>query len=123
MKLWTRVFAGIVLSSGIAAAQAHAHLRSAVPADGSVVSTSPPQAVLDFSEPARLTAAWIQRSGAARKKIEPLPAQSAASVAVPLPKLSPGLYELSWRALSADGHIVPGHIHFTVTPPDAAGAR
>ena len=123
MRRWTRVVAGIVLSAGIAAAQAHAHLRRAVPADGSVISASPPQVVLDFSEPARLTAAWIQRSGDPRRKIESLPRESAASVAVPLPALRPGLYELSWRALSADGHIVPGHIHFTVTPPGAADAR
>ncbi|MGH8221270.1 MAG: copper resistance CopC family protein [Steroidobacteraceae bacterium] len=123
MRRWARVFAGIVLSSGIAAAQAHAHLRSAVPADGSVVSAPPSQVVLDFSEPARLTAAWIQRSGGPKSKIERLPRQSAASVAVPLPALSPGLYELSWRALSADGHIVPGRIHFTVTRPGAARGR
>jgi len=123
MRRWVRRFAAIVLSAGVAAAQAHAHLRGAVPADGSVVSTPPAQAVLDFSEPARLTAAWIQRSGGARRKVEPLPQQSAASVAVSLPALSPGLYELSWRALSADGHIVPGHIHFTVTPPGATASR
>jgi methionine-rich copper-binding protein CopC len=123
MKRWARVCAAIVLSGGIAAVQAHAHLRSAVPADGSVLSAPPPQVVLEFSEPARLTAAWIQRSGGARRKIAPLPRQSAASVALPLPALRAGLYELSWRALSADGHIVPGHIHFTVMPPNGGGAR
>ena len=123
MRRWTRVFAGIVLSSGIAAAQAHAHLRSSVPADGSVLSAPPAQVVLDFSEPARLTAAWIQRRGAARRKLERLLQESAASIALMVPALRPGEYELSWRALSADGHIVPGHIHFTVTPPGAAGAR
>lgn len=123
MTRWARVSVGIVLSCGIAAAQAHAHLRSSLPADGSVLSAPPAQVVLDFSEPARLTAAWIQRSGGPRKKIEPLPQQSAASVAVTVPALKPGQYELSWRALSADGHIVPGHIHFTVTPGSSAGAR
>lgn len=128
MTRWARVFTGIVLSSAIAVAQAHAHLRSAVPADGSVVSAPPSHVVLDFSEPARLTAAWIQRSGGPKSKLERLPQQSAARVAVPLPALRPGRYELSWRALSADGHIVPGHIHFTVTRftatrPGATGAR
>jgi methionine-rich copper-binding protein CopC len=123
MRRWARVFVGIVLSSGIAAAQAHAHLRSSVPADGSVLTAPPPQIVLDFSEPARLTTAWIQRSGGPRRTVEPLPQQSAASVALTVPALKPGQYELSWRALSADGHIVPGHIHFTVTSPGAAGAR
>ena len=123
MRHWARVFAGIVLSSGIAAAYAHAHLRSSVPVDGSVLSAPPPQVVLDFSEPARLTAAWIQRRGGRRAKIGSLPQQSAASVVVTVPALTPGLYELSWRALSADGHIVPGHIRFTVTAPGKTGAR
>ncbi len=123
MTRWTRVLAGVVLSSAVAAAQAHAHLRSSLPADGSVLSAPPRQVVLDFSEAARLTAAWIQRSGDPRAKITELPKQSAASVAVSLPALRPGRYELSWRALSADGHLMPGHIHFTVTPSGAQGAR
>jgi copper resistance protein C len=123
MKRWARTVAAIALSLGIAAAQAHARLRSSVPANGSVLSSPPAHVTLELSEPARLTAAWIQRSGAPRKKIEPLPGESAASVVVTLPLLSPGRYELSWRALSADGHIVPGHIRFTVAAPAAAGAR
>ena len=120
MRCWTSVFVGIALSSGMAAAQAHAHLRGSLPADGSVLSAAPALVVLDVSEPARLTAAWIQRSGGPRRKIESLPQQSAASVAVTVPALKPGRYELSWRALSADGHIVPGHIHFTVIPAGTA---
>ncbi len=123
MKRWARPIAGIVLSSWIAAAQAHAHLRSAVPADGSVIPVAPSQAVLQFSESARLTAAWIRKNGGARKKLDSLPQQSAARLAVPLPALSPGRYELAWRALSADGHIVPGHIRFTVAPSGASGRR
>ena len=123
MRRWAQVFAGILLFSGIAAAHAHAHLRSALPADGSVISASPPRVVLEFSEPARLTAAWIQRSGGPKRKIASLPEQSTASVALSMPALGEGKYELSWRALSADGHIVPGHIHFTVTSPAAAPPR
>src|SRR5579885_2684187 len=119
MRRWASVFAGIVLSSGIAAAEAHAHLRSSVPADGSVLSAPPAQVVLELSEPARLTAAWIRRGGGPRRKIEPLPQRSAARAALRLPALGAGQYELSWRALSADGHIVPGHIRFTVAPPGA----
>lgn len=114
MRRWTRALAGIALTAVVAAAHAHAHLRHSVPADGSVLSAPPRQVVLDFSEAARLTAAWIQRSGGSRTPIAGLPRQSAASVAVSLPALGAGRYELSWRALSADGHIMPGHIHFTV---------
>jgi methionine-rich copper-binding protein CopC len=35
---------------------------------------------------------------------------------VPLPALAAGRYRLRWRALSADGHVVPGELHFTLNP-------
>jgi methionine-rich copper-binding protein CopC len=113
-------FVGLALSAWMVGAEAHAHLHSSMPANGSVVTAAPSEVVLDFSEAARLTAAWIQKSGGAKQKLERLPEQSAAKVAVPLPALTPGRYELSWRALSADGHIVPGHIRFTISHAGAA---
>ncbi len=97
-------------------ANAHAHLRSSIPADASTVSASPPSLVLNFSESALLTAAAIQGAGGAARKLEPLPTKAAAQLSLPLPALAPGTYVVSWRMLSADGHIVPGSIHFTVAP-------
>ena len=37
-----------------------------------------------------------------------------AEVHVKLPALAPGRYRLSWRAASADGHVMTGQISFTV---------
>jgi methionine-rich copper-binding protein CopC len=34
---------------------------------------------------------------------------------VALPALAPGSYQVSYRALSADGHIVPGQLRFTLS--------
>jgi methionine-rich copper-binding protein CopC len=103
-----------------AVAHAHVHLTAAVPADGSV-GKAPEHIVLTFSEAARLTAMTLQREGEAPHKLTPLPAEMGIRITVPLPKLSPGRYTLSWRVVSDDGHIMPGALHFTVLESDAAG--
>jgi copper transport protein len=111
---------GVALLMGLAVAQAHTHLKKSTPSDGSVIATSPPTITLQFSEAARLTVAWIQKGDEPRQKLAPLSEKPATEVAVTVPKLSPGNYIVSWRALSNDGHVVPGQIHFTVAAPGAA---
>ncbi len=99
---------------GAAVVQAHAHLERAVPADGSVLHAAPTQLVLTLSEAARLTVLWIEPAGGERHKVAALPSQPAREISVVLPPLAPGKYVIEWRALSADGHVVPGQIHFTL---------
>lgn len=111
-----RVLLALLLCSFVPTLQAHAHLEEASPAQGSILHAAPQQLVLRFSEPARLTTLTLEREGAARQKIAPLPTESQARIVVPLPALAAGHYRLSWRALSADGHVVPGELHFTLTP-------
>ncbi|HYL02724.1 MAG TPA: copper resistance CopC family protein [Steroidobacteraceae bacterium] len=96
------------------AAQAHAHLERSVPADGSVLHAAPAQLVLAFSEPGRLTALWIEDAAGKRRKVEVLPEVSARELTVTLPLLAPGRYAIGWRVLSADGHVMPGRIRFTI---------
>jgi methionine-rich copper-binding protein CopC len=106
----------------IAVAHAHAHLTAAVPADGSV-GAAPEHIVLTFSEAARITVMTLQREGEEPRKLAPLPAEMATRVSVPLPKLSPGKYTLSWRVVGEDGHVVPGALHFTIVAPAARSGR
>ncbi len=108
------ILPALALLVAMTVAEAHAHLRSAVPADGSSVATPPSRVVLRFSEAARLTAAWIARNAAPREPLRPLPDRAARELALSLPTLAPGRYVVSWRALSADGHIMPGEVRFTV---------
>jgi methionine-rich copper-binding protein CopC len=84
------------------------------PADGSQVTAAPTELVLSFSEAAQLTALAIARAGGATQKLT-APAASQARIRVPLPALAAGDYVVSWRALGADGHLVPGQIRFTIT--------
>ena len=101
----------VLMSTGLLA---HAHLEEAQPADGSVITAAPGNITLRFSEKARLTALWIAADGGERRKITPLPDTAQARIAVALPVLSPGTYVISWRVVSADGHVVPGRIRFTL---------
>jgi methionine-rich copper-binding protein CopC len=116
----TKWFTGSVLFVLVATAYAHAHLTAAVPAEGSAVK-APQQVVLTFSEAARITSMTLQREGEEPHKLTPLPAEVAARITVPLPRLSPGKYTLSWRVVGDDGHIVPGALHFTVVESAAPG--
>ena len=115
----TKWLTGSALLVLVTVAHAHAHLTAAVPADGSV-GKAPEHIVLTFSEAARLTAMTLQREGEEPRKLTPLPAEMATRLTIPLPKLSPGRYTLSWRVVSDDGHVVPGALHFTVVASSGA---
>jgi copper resistance protein C len=117
----TKWFTGGALLILVATAHAHAHLTAAVPAEGSS-GAAPQRIVLSFSEAARITALTLQREGEEPRKLSPLPAETAARITVPVPRLSPGKYTLSWRVVGGDGHVVPGALHFTVLESPAAGA-
>lgn len=111
-----RAVGGLVLTLAATAVFAHAHLQKAVPADGGVVNAAPSNVVLTFSEPARLTACWLQKGEAAKQKISGLATTPAKEISVPIPSLDAGSYVLSWRVVGDDGHIMPGQIHFTIAP-------
>jgi methionine-rich copper-binding protein CopC len=107
-----------VLCAGLALpllAGAHAHLTAAEPADGSTLSAAPAQFILRFSEPALLTALGVQAQGTSRpQKITPLPTTASAEIHVAAPPLAPGAWELRYRVVSADGHLMAGSVHFTI---------
>lgn len=97
-------------------ASAHAHLDKVNPADGSSLTAPPAALEMTFSEPARMTALWIQRDREPKQAVKDLPKATATTLRVPLPLLAPGAYAISWRVLSADGHVASGGLHFTILP-------
>jgi len=103
----------LLLCSG--AALAHVHLRDSSPADGARLAAAPTALTLSFSEPAQLTALSLQQDQGSSWKLS-APAEPQLRVIVSLPALTPGSYHLRWRALSRDGHVVPGEIRFSITP-------
>ena len=109
-----RLAIALLLLTGSSSVLAHAHLTHSAPADGAHLASAPRLLELHFSEAAQLTALWIQRSGAERVKLGPLPAKAVAEISMPLPPLAPGQYLISWRVLGSDGHVAPGQLHFSV---------
>jgi methionine-rich copper-binding protein CopC len=114
LKLITAAVAA-ALMTGVA--NAHAHLESAMPADGATVPTSPESIMLMFSEAAKLTALTIQKDGEEAQKLGPLPAKAAVHLMVAAPKLAPGHYTVDYRVVSDDTHVMSGKVKFTVAAP------
>jgi methionine-rich copper-binding protein CopC len=109
-----RVALAWLLLWGSSGALAHAHLQGSSPVDGSHLSAAPAVLVLSFSESARLTALSLESPDGKRTQLV-APAEPQARISVPLPSLTPGTYVVYWRALAADGHLVPGQIRFTIS--------
>ena len=113
MKKWNGWVGGLALMLAISA-QAHTHLKSATPAEGSTVKSAE-QITLTFSEKATVTALTLQKEGGDERKLTP-PAEGAADhVKVAAGKLEPGKYTLNWRVVSDDKHVMSGKLHFTVS--------
>jgi len=109
-----KVMGAFILALAASVALAHAHLQKSVPANGATVDAAPASVVLTFSEPAKLTACWLQKGDGPKEKIAGLGTTAAREISVPVSQLQPGRYVLSWRAVGDDGHVVPGQIQFTV---------
>ncbi len=95
---------------------AHAKLLSSSPSAGMQLAAAPKALTLDFNESVRLAALTISAAG----KDIPLPydrGAAASHVAVPLPALVPGTYQVQWSALTVDdGHVVRGTFSFVIDP-------
>jgi methionine-rich copper-binding protein CopC len=104
-----------------APAFAHSELTASMPADKASVDTAPKELMLHFSEPVRLTALAITKAGGAQQALSPLPTRSQKDFSTASPGLTNGQYTVSWRALSADAHVMTGQFAFAVAEPIAAG--
>lgn len=108
-------FVVLIIALAVASvAAAHAHLEASTPANHSTLSVAPSEVRLRFLEEVRLTALLIQSGDAKPQKLGPLPAGNARTFSLPLPPIGSGSYAITWRALSADGHVMSGTIAFTV---------
>jgi copper transport protein len=104
----------------LSAALAHAVIVRSDPPDGSVISKSPPQIRLWFSE---AISAQLTQAQVLNVRGEAVPSTGAAGdpshhtlLVVTVPELPDGIYNVVYTALSAaDGHVTQGHIVFKVS--------
>jgi methionine-rich copper-binding protein CopC len=100
---------------------AHAKMKASIPADGATVPAGLSQIELTFSHPMRLTLVRLHRAADDADVPLPgaLPKSFAEAATVPVDTLTAGAYEVSWTAVSEDGHVMKGHFAFKVTAPPA----
>jgi len=110
----------LVLSILSGKADAHAALVSATPAIDAVVSQSPPQVALSFSEdlePAFCKVEVSDASGQRRDKGDlHLQPGNPRVLVLSLPPLTPADYVVTWRVTSVDTHKSQGRFGFAVAP-------
>lgn len=104
-------------------ALAHDELVSATPADGTVLAEAPAEIELVFSsELMDLGNQVIVADAAGTNVAESEPVLNRETLVQKLPELTDGEYQVSWRAVSGDGHPITGAFSFTVGDPAAADA-
>jgi len=114
-------FLGLTLAFTLAASQAfaHAHLKTASPADGATVAP-PAEVILEFTEELEIRLSSITVRDAAGEAIGVAPAEAVPgdrkTLKVRLKPVSPGAYIVEWAATSVDTHRVTGQYRFTVRP-------
>jgi methionine-rich copper-binding protein CopC len=113
---------GAALLFASAFAQAHSHLQSSKPAEGSVVNAAPTAIELNFSEAVTLTALSIQKGDEKSQSLAPPSDKPTQKISIAVPPLSPGKYVVNYRAVSDDNHVMPGALHFTVGAQPAKDA-
>lgn len=116
--LVSSIAAALLLASTFA--QAHSHLQSSKPAEGSTVNASPAAIELNFSEAVTLTALTLQKGAEKGQPLGPLSDKPTEKISVSVPTLAPGKYVVNYRAVSDDNHVMNGTLHFTVSAGKAA---
>ena len=116
MKTPLRLLAVTALLLPLLAA-AHSAVTLTSPANGAVLKVAPSEFMLMFNEAAKLAKVTLQKGGEVEQKdVGPLPAAAAQHIVIPAPKLGAGEYTLRYRAVGADGHVVPGVVKFSIAP-------
>ncbi|WP_377848715.1 copper homeostasis periplasmic binding protein CopC [Bosea sp. UC22_33] len=112
---------GLTLAFALAATQAvaHAHLKTASPAEGATVA-APPEITLSFTEELEAKLSSITVKDARGGVVSAAPAEAVPgdrkALKILLKPVSPGTYSVEWAATSVDTHRVTGQYRFTVRP-------
>lgn len=109
------VLAGLAVAPGTALA--HAELLSTSPTADALLTASPAEILLTFSESVQVVPRSIRLVSADGTDVQigsPRQDGGAATLAADVPTLANGSYVVAWRAVSSDSHPVSGAFTFSV---------
>jgi methionine-rich copper-binding protein CopC len=103
------------------AAYAHAKMVASMPKDGATVAAGLLDIEMTFSHPMRLTLLRVHRADDDKDVglQSALPKSFTEAAKVSIDALTAGAYDVSWTAVSEDGHVMQGSFSFKVTVPAA----
>jgi methionine-rich copper-binding protein CopC len=111
--------AALVLAHAVVAF-AHAHLVRAVPAAGGTVQAAPSEVTLHFSEKLEAAFSSVLVRNSAGKRVDKADGRvdktDRTVMRVSLQPLTPGIYKVEWRVVTADTHKINGDFTFRVGP-------
>ena len=121
-RLLALLLVGVVMTS-LPAAQGHSSLVSSTPRNGAVVKTFPTTLSLTFNEEILQLAgkepSRVQLFSPSQRRIslgKTTIVREVLTAAVSGAKRESGRYRLSYRVVSADGHVITGALTFTYKP-------
>lgn len=104
-----------IVFAPLALAQAHTMERAISIANDAVLQAAPETFTVSFVHPARFGSVQLRTATGETVPIrfQP-PANAATTFTIPLPKLVPDRYRLTWRVIAEDGHVMTGSVNFTI---------
>lgn len=97
-------------------ALAHTTVRETNIVESAVLASAPANFTVVFSGATGLASIALTNGAGSPVALNYTPPRRMTSAfTIPLPKLAPGAYTLSWRTIARDGHAMPGAVHFTIT--------
>ena len=121
MKHSLTSIAAIIVLAAASSALAHPLPKATVPAPNAVLTSSPPEIRMTFSEPlvAAFSGLELKDQAGASVALGPsaVDAKNKKQLAAPVKAtLAAGTYTVNWHATSTDTHHVAGHFSFQVKP-------
>ena len=131
--MFKRLIAAFILFTFPISTLAHSPLEQASPMNGAILTTPPTEYKIRFKSPAKLIKIEIyQKSQSAKKKVSLLenifkksekklvklnykPSLALSrNHSINLPEIKFGSYEVRWRAMGEDGHVLKGILTFEI---------
>lgn len=104
-----------LLATPLAMAQAHTMERAVSIANNAVLQTAPETFTVSYVHPARFGSVQLRTATGetVALRYQP-PANATTTFTIPLPRLTPDRYRLTWRVIAEDGHVMTGTVNFTI---------
>lgn len=98
---------------------AHSLLLESAPAAGATLAAPPGQLMLRFNnriETSLSRVRLLDEQGGAQTLVVSATGGTADRLTAAVPPLRPGRWQVEWRVLSLDGHVVSGRFEFRLAP-------